>query len=55
MPDCPSIINLQQSGKLVAEQMDAILCYNVTKLRLISSDFIRKQVQYVSEIVVYGL
>lgn len=46
VPACPSVINLQQSEKLVAKQMDDILCYNVNKLHLVSSDFSRKQVKY---------
>lgn len=34
-----------KSGKLVAKQMDAVLCYSVTKLQVTCSDFVRKQVR----------
>lgn len=45
MQNCPSAINLQE-GKLAAKQLDAVLGYNVTKLQLMSPDFIRVQVEY---------
>lgn len=47
MQDCTSAINLQD-GKLAAKQMDVVPGYGMTKLQLMSSDFIRIHVKQVS-------